>query len=161
MIEVKIKYIHKLTPVTKNDYYIFPSFIVKGHANNGESSLDCVKVCAGITACVVGIKRLLDDSQYDVIYRKGYFEIKAKFGLRQPHCDMDTCYALNTLWCQLYDIYLMFPSQFKSFEIEEIELKENEKIYAKNTKPKPFKQLGIPSHQKRLHRKTHRHFHLD
>ena len=119
----------------------YPYFSVKGHANNGTSK-ECIQVCAGITACVIGIQRLIDYTQYDVKCKSGLFEIEhGKKVDDTTYIDMDTNYALNTLLCQLYDLRNMYPSQFSKFEM--IELKENE-INGKqssNIKPKPFRKL--------------------
>ena len=119
-----------------NDYFVFPYFSIKGHANNG-SKKECIQVCSTISACVIGLTRLIDYTQYSVIEKSGVFEIKSD---GRKFIDRDTCYALNYLWCILYDLWKMYPNQFSKFEV--VERKEIEENYGKdNTKPKPFRKL--------------------
>lgn len=152
MIEVEVHYYRKNTAGTKrNDYYVFPYFLVKGHANNG-TMLDSVRVCSGVSACVIGIVRLLDTSQYNITCKSGLFEIKSLKSIDDSgQIDQDTDYALNTLLCQLFDIRNMYPTYFSRFEI--IEVKEKNNYYERNEEqPKPFRRLkrerlGLPSNQ--------------
>ena len=153
MIEVIVEYFNKKYKKQSNDMFIYPTFIVKGHANNGYSS-DCIKVCAGVSACVIGIRRLIDPNQYDVKYEKGYFELRMRkmcSDRNDIYIDMDTAYALNTLLCQLYDLNVMYPSQFSRFDMYEVKEYDYARIEPKkDQEPKPFRRrkkikLGVPS----------------
>ena len=130
---------------SSNDFYVYPYFMVKGHANNGTSK-ECIQVCAGVSACVIGVLRLVNDYQYHVNYKSGLFEIKSSVQAisDKTYIDMDTNYALNTLLCQLYDLKLMYPNQFSRFEM--IEIKENEETNYEEPKPKPFRKLRKRKH---------------
>lgn len=141
MIEVKVQYFHRhIKSKKKNDYFIYPYFLVKGHANNGRRE-DCLRVCAGVSACILGVTRLLDETQYNVTLKSGFFEIKCQKGVsNNVHIDEDTNYALNTLLCQLFDLKQMYPTQFSCFEM--IEVKERKvETYERKSKPKPFREL--------------------
>lgn len=139
MIEVVFHYYHKKVNNKNNDYFIYPYVRIEGHANNGTSK-ECIQVCAGVSACVMGIQRLLDTTQYNVDVKKGLFEIKMSSLPYNTYIDTDTNYALNTILCILYDIWKTYPSQFSRFDI--IEVKENEEPNGKeNYKPKPFRKL--------------------
>lgn len=140
MLEVEVHYYHRVKKHKGNDYFIYPYFLVKGHANNGNRD-DNIRVCAGVSTCVIGIMRLLDTSQYSIKYKTGLFEIKANCGKidDETYIDEDTNYSLNTLLCQLYDLYLMYPNQFSRFNMYEV--KENEKTYGRKESPKPFRKL--------------------
>lgn len=142
MIEVIVHYYNRAVKCkNKNDYIVYPYFMVKGHANNGASSQDCQRVCAGVSACVIGITRLIDTSQYSVTLKSGFFEIRTLKTIdKDVYIDQDTNYALNTLLCQLYDIKQMYPTQFSSFEMIEVKEK-NKKVYERKSKPKPFREL--------------------
>lgn len=140
MIEVEVHYYHKVKKYKGNDYFIYPYFLVRGHANNGNRD-DNIRVCGGVSACIIGIIRLIDLSQYNIKCKSGLFEINVNCGKidDNSHIDEDTNYALNTLLCQLYDLYLMYPNQFSRFNIYEV--KENEKTYGRKESPKPFRKL--------------------
>lgn len=150
MIEVEVHYYNRAVKYHKtNDFFIYTYFRVKGHANNGTSE-DCLRVCAGVSACVIGLNRILDREQFDIKYEKGLFEVKLKTGKvnDDTFVDKDSCYGLNTLLCQLYDLNVMYPAQFLKFDM--IEEKEIENYYANErkenspkTKPraKPFREL--------------------
>ena len=141
MIEVKVQYFHRHIRNKNNDYFVYPYFMVKGHANNG-ASIECVRVCAGVSACVVGILRLLDSSQYRINIKSGFFEIETMKSVdNHVFIDEDTNYALNTLLCQLYDLKQSYPTQFSSFEMIEVKEKKVEKYEERKSKPKPFREL--------------------
>lgn len=147
MIEVEVHYYQKHTKSkSKNDYFVYPYFLIKGHANNGKTSLECERVCAGISASVMGLLRLIDTTQYKVNVKSGYFEITSMGG-QNGWIDQDTNYGLNTLLCIIFDLWNTYPHQFKRFEM--IEIKENEENYVKPKRPKPFRklkeQLGVRS----------------
>ena len=139
MIEVVFHYYKvKTRKRTSNDYFIYPYVCIKGHANNGISK-ECVQVCAVISACCLGIQRLLDSSQYQLNLKSGMFELKLLKSI-DGYIDMDTNYGLNTMLCILYDLWKTYSSQFSRFDI--IEVKENEEPNGKqNYKPKPFRKL--------------------
>ena len=139
MIEVEVHYRHKKVHNKNNDYFIYPYFMVKGHANNGTHD-DNLRVCGGISACIIGIQRLIDYGQYNVVCQKGLFEISSVKASRDDcYIDMDTNYALNTLLCQLYDLRNMYPNQFSRFDM--IDIKESEENHERTKKPKPFRKL--------------------
>lgn len=150
MIEVIVEYRQRNIRNKNNDYFIYPYFLVKGHANNGTST-ECIKVCAGVSACVMGLLRLINEQEYSVKYKSGLFEIKLSAGKASDttYVDEDTNYALNTLLCQLFDLYKNYPSQFSKFEMINVKENENtnygEKSNNSNTKtkqrPKPFREL--------------------
>lgn len=150
MISVEVHYYNKPKPnKSKTDFFVYTLFRVIGHANNGTHE-DNIKVCAGVTTCVMGIRRLVEDDVYSVKYDKGLFEITLRVNVLKGngyYVPLDLNYALNTLLCQLYDLWRLYPTQFKKFDM--CEVKENEVLYARNqTEPKPFrkrKKLGFPS----------------
>lgn len=121
MISVKGEYIN-LQSKSKKDYFIFTDIEVEGHAEHTGYTTN-IRVCAGISACCYGIRRLLNDLQFNFKYRKGYFHVWTDYreNLRST-LDRDSVHALNTLICQLYEIYLLYPSAFKSFDL--IDVKE-------------------------------------
>ena len=122
MIKVTGKYINAMGK-TKKDYFIFTEVEVSGHASHLDYNLNKI-VCAGVSACCVGIRRLIDEGQFNLTIEKGYFHCwtERKHNLKQS-LDRDSVHALNTLICQLYEIYTMYPSAFKSFDL--IDIKEN------------------------------------
>ena len=145
MIEVLVQYRQRCIKNKNNDYFVYPYFRVKGHANNG-TSMDNIKVCAGVSACVTGVLRLVDTMKYSVKSKSGLFEITLTDSkvTDKTHIDEDTNYALNTLLCQLYDIFIMYPAQFSKFDMIEIKGEENgeeNKSNTKKRKPKPFRKL--------------------
>lgn len=155
MIEVEVQYRQRCVKNKNNDYFVYPYFLVRGHANNG-TSVECIRVCAGISACVIGIQRLIDYNQYSVKCKSGLFEIILRKSLNDhTFVDEDTNYALNTLLCQLFDLKNMYPTQFSRFDMIEIkgEVKNHEE-----RKPKPFRQLkserlGVCSNKEGTNRK--------
>lgn len=143
MIEVIVHYYHFSTAFKKtNDYFIYPYFMVKGHANNGTTE-ECMRVCSGVSACVLGLYRLFDYNQYEVTYKSGLFEVKLRNHqkITDKYVDRDTCYALNTLLCQLFELQKLYPSQFSKFDM--IEIKENYEVYGEQNFKEPirFKKL--------------------
>ena len=139
MIEVIAHYYHKKTSFKKpSDYFIFPYFMVKGHANNGTSE-ECIRLCSGVSACVLGMKRLFNYQQYEVTYKTGFFEVRLKQNkdIGDNWVDRDTCYGLNTLLCQLYELFQLYPHQFSKFDM--IEVKENKEIYGEQKLNKPIR----------------------
>ena len=140
MISVEVTYFNNIGKKKNNDFFIYTSFVVEGHANNGTSS-DCEKVCAGVSACVIGVRRLLDTTTYEVTYDKGLFKarLRTKAIPKDQYIEIDSTYALNTLLCQLYDLSMMYPSQFSKFDM--VEIKENNEYVRQNKqKPKPFRK---------------------
>lgn len=123
MVSVRCEYINEVGK-TKKDYFIFTDIEVSGHAD----ALDMphttgIKVCAGISACCYGIRRLLDDEQFKINIRSGYFRVWTEWKKNlKTNLDRDSVFALNTLVCQLYELYCAYPTSFKSFEL--IDIKE-------------------------------------
>ena len=124
MVDVRCEYINAMGK-TKKDYFIYTSIEVVGHADAFDlNHTTGIKVCAGISACCHGICRLLDISQFNFEIRKGYFKVwtDRKKNLKAT-LDRDSVFALNTLVCQLFEIYNEYPNSFKSFEL--VDVKEN------------------------------------
>lgn len=143
MIKVKCSYINQKSK-SGSDYFIFVDIEVIGHAEHSGYNTN-TKVCAGVSACCYGIRRLIDDEQFNTDIKKGYFHIwtERTRNLRQQ-LDRDSVYALNTLVCQLYEIYCQYPSSFKSFEL--IDVKENKLNDEQRNKPRkksPRKRMGL------------------
>lgn len=148
MIKVKAIYVNKPFKSGK-DYFIYTDVEVSGHASNTDYSTNN-KVCAGVSACCSGIYRLMNDEQFKVEYGKGYFHCYTNVRVNmKSRLDKDSIYALNTLICQLFEIYNRYPTAFKSFElVDEKEIIEDGKQPNKQ-KRKPFRKrrnhLGIHS----------------
>lgn len=144
MIKVKCSYIN-VPFKSGRDYFIFVDIEVMGHADHSGYNTN-TKVCAGVSACCYGIRRLIDDEQFNTDIRKGYFHIwtDRKKNLK-GQLDRDSVCALNTLVCQLYEIYCQYPHSFKEFEL--IDVKENITNYdEQRTKPRkksPRKRMGL------------------
>jgi uncharacterized protein YsxB (DUF464 family) len=110
---------------TKRDYFIFTDIEVSGHAETlNLNHTTGIKICAGISACCYGIRRLIDDDQFKMDIKKGYFHVwtNIRTDLR-ANLDRDSVHALNTLVCQLYEIYCEYPMAFKSFELVDVKEK--------------------------------------
>lgn len=140
MVEVTAKYVN-LASKRGTDYFVYTDVEVIGHATNTGYDTN-IKVCAGISAVTYGIARLLNDMQFNVEYRKGYYHVWTNYthDLKQQ-LDRDSVYALNTMVCQLYEIYKNYPNAFKKFEL--IDTKENYHEEKSNEKPirsKPFRR---------------------
>ena len=154
MISVKGEYLNA-SGKTKRDYFIFINIEVSGHAEHTGYTTN-TKVCAGISACCLGIRRLLDDDQFNVEYRSGYYHVwtNKRIDLKQT-LDRDSVHALNTLICQLYEIYILYPTAFKSFDlvdvkekIEDEERKRNheEQQWSGHTRPRKGSLQGVGVH---------------
>ncbi len=135
MISFKAKYIN-LPNKGGTDYFIYTDIEVCGHSSKAGSYTNNIRLCAGVSACCYGMRRVIDDSQFDLECRSGYFHIVV-----HPSKDMKrkldkaSVYALNTLVCQLYELYLEYPKSFNSFDL--IDVKENYDYERnKNNKPK-------------------------
>lgn len=114
MIEVYCEYHNE---GKKEDKFLFTKIVVKGHASDNNSSTTNIKVCAGVSACCFGIKNVIDTSQYHLKIGSGTFScVRETKALTR---DKQSIYALNTLVCQLYEIYRYYPNSFKSFELVE------------------------------------------
>lgn len=124
MISVKCEYAN-FPSKTGKDFFIYTNFEVCGHADAiNMNHTTGIKVCAGVSACCYGIRRVLDDCQFNIEIKKGYFHVwtDVRYDLRHV-IDRDSVYALNTLLCQLYELYCEYSKYFKSFEL--IDVKEN------------------------------------
>ena len=127
MVEVKCEYVNEMNK-RKTDYFIYLNVEVKGHANHCGYDVNKL-VCAGISACCYGIKRLINEGQFNLEINKGYFRCWTNrlYNLRET-LDKESVYALNTLVCQLYEIYCNYPNAFKSFDLVDVKEKiENER----------------------------------
>ena len=142
MVQVKCYYVN-LQSKAKSDYFVYTDIEVIGHADATDMNHTTgIKVCAGISACCHGIVRLMNSDQYNLEIRKGYFHVwtERTHDLKQS-LDKDSVYALNTLVCQLFEIYNDYPNAFTSFDL--IDEKENYESYEKerNTNhTKPFRK---------------------
>ena len=128
MINVRCEY-YNAVGKTKRDYFIYTLIEVSGHADAlNMPHTTGIKVCAGISACCYGIRRLLDSGQFNIDIKKGYFRVwtDRRKNLKQ-FLDRDSVFALNTLVCQLYELYCAYPNSFSSFELVDVKEKiENE-----------------------------------
>lgn len=128
MVEVRCNYLNAMGK-TKKDYFIYTDVEVTGHADGLDMPHTTgIKVCAGISACCYGIRRLVDEGTFNIEIRKGYFHCWTDRKKNLKEClDRDTVFALNTLVCQLYELYCSYPNSFKSFELVDVkEIIENE-----------------------------------
>lgn len=143
MITVKGQYVNEPNK-WGNDYFIFTDLEVTGHADHIDYNTNN-RVCAGVSACCYGINRLINTEQFNFEYKSGYFHIwtERTKGLKQC-LDKDTVHALNTLVCQLFEIYDRYPKAFKSFELVDIKekLKDDEQ---RTNKPSHKKRMGFHS----------------
>ena len=162
MISVRCEYANYPSKAGK-DYFVYTNFEVCGHAD----ALDMhhttgIKLCAGVSACCYGIRRLLDDGQFNVEIRKGYFHVWTNHTNDLRHVlDRDSVNALNTLLCQLYELYCEYSKYFKSFELVDVKEKienENKRTneqqwsgHHSNRRTKNLQQLGIYSLIKDTH----------
>lgn len=129
MVQVKCEYLN-VPSKSGRDYFIFTDIEVMGHAETLDMSHTTgIKVCAGISACCYGIRRLLDDNQFNHECRKGYFHVWTdRTKNLKPTLDRDSVHALNTLVCQLFEIYNEYPMLFTSFDLIDVKEKiENER----------------------------------
>lgn len=127
MISVKCEYANYPTKTGK-DYFIYTDFEVYGHADAlNMSHTTGIKVCAGVSACCYGVRRLMNTEQFKVEIRNGYFHVWTERNNNLKHIlDKDSVNALNTLLCQLYELYCEYPSYFKSFDLIDIKEKLND-----------------------------------
>lgn len=123
MISVKCEYANYPSK-SGRDYFVYTNIEVCGHADtSGMNHTTGIKVCAGVSACCYGIRRLLDENQFNVEIKKGYFRVwtDRSANLKQV-LDRDSVNALNTLICQLYELYCEYSIYFSSFDL--IDVKE-------------------------------------
>ena len=120
MVNVVAKYVN-IPNKHGTDYFIFMDLEVSGHIDKAGSYTNNIRVCAGVSACCYGIMRLVNTEQFKVECRSGYFHIwtERTHNLRQT-LDRDSVYALNTLVCQLFEIYNKYPRSFQKFELNDI-----------------------------------------
>ena len=135
MISVTAKYIN-CPNKHGTDYFIYTDIEVIGHSEKAGSYTNNIRLCAGVSACCYGMRRVLDDAQFKYECRSGYFHVSVerRKNLRQ-YLDKSSVYALNTLICQLYELYLEYPTSFSSFDL--IDVKEN---YEYERKQKNFRK---------------------
>ena len=144
MIEVKADYVNfiKETKTTKLDRFVYFDVLVTGHAQH-TGYTNNTRVCAGISACCLGIVRLLDENAYHVEYRSGYFHCWLNHKVTPKEVgwlDKESMYALNTLVCQLYEIYNNYPNAFKCFELNDIKETNDDEQRTKQEPRKPFRK---------------------
>ena len=138
MVEVTAKYVN-IKGKRGSDYFIYTDVEVIGHATNTGYDTN-IKVCAGISAVTYGIARLLNQMQYNVEYRKGYYHLWTNIRHdMKSSLDRDSVYAVNTMVCQLYEIYKNYPNAFAKFDL--IDTKELIEDEEKSSQPnKPFRR---------------------
>lgn len=106
------------------EYYQYKDFLVEGHADN-LGGVSGVKCCAGVTAVLLGLQRLLDtQGNYKYEFRNGYFRL-TQYGDEWTNKELNT--YLNLVLCQLYDIKLIYPDFFSSFETKRLFIKKGKK----------------------------------
>lgn len=142
MIEVSVKYVNliKHTKDVNIDYFVYTDIEVKGHAEH-TGYTNNTKVCAGVSACCYGIMRLITENIYKSTIKSGYFHVWTERTACFKNFDKESVYALNTLVCQLYELYLAYPKAFKKFDL--IDVKENydyERINSTSTKQHRFRE---------------------
>ena len=155
MLEVVAKYVN--TPHTmkntKTDYFVYLDVEVKGHAEH-TGYVNNTRVCAGVSAVTLGISRLISDDDFHIEHRHGYYHIWTNNCLSNlKWLDKESVYAINTMVCQLYEIYCNYPNAFSRFDLIDVkELLENEErksnTYGEQpTKPKPNirRRMGLHS----------------
>lgn len=127
MISVMFKYVYSSTKTGRDDFQ-YCEVEVSGHSAHTDAR-EQIQVCSAVSAIVNGIYRLVDDTQFFYDYGNGYFHIvrrkschATKSGVLKERVDKDTNLALNTILCQLYEVYLHYPKHFIRFDL--IELKE-------------------------------------
>lgn len=126
MISVVFKYVHRVTGTGKDDYQ-YCEVEVSGHSSKTDAR-EQIQVCSAVSAICNGIYRLVNDMQFFYDYDEGYFHIIRKKSCKhtprglEPLVDKDTNDALNTILCQLYEVYIHYPKHFNRFDL--IELKE-------------------------------------
>ena len=124
MVSVKCNYINYPTKLG-DDYFIYTDVEVMGHADTlNMNHTTGIKLCAGISACCNGIVKLINSLKFNVEVRKGYFRVWTDRKKDIRHClDKTSVYALNTLVCQLYELYCDYPSYFKTFDLVDVKEK--------------------------------------
>lgn len=158
MVEVTIRYtnVPKVTKNCKADFFIYREIEVKGHAEN-TGYYNNIRVCASISAVTLGISRLVNENQYHLEHHRGYFHLWTDWSVNSEFkkcVDKDLVYAMNTITCQLYEIYRNYPNAFKKFDlIEEKEKIDYENKQTSPTKHKPFRKrrtMGLHSIEERV-----------
>lgn len=155
MVQVKCEYAN-FQSKNKTDYFVYTDVEVIGHAESSTMNHTTgIKVCAGISACCYGVSRLINEEQFKIEIRKGYFHVWTERTKDLKQClDRESVYALNTLVCQLYEIYCNYPTAFKTFDL--IDVKERFENYERKSneqqpsgyvprKKRKGKRLGIYS----------------
>ena len=124
MVSVKCEYANFPSKSGK-DFFVYTLIEVSGHADaTSMNHTTGIKLCAGISACCYGIRRLIDDGQFNHEIRKGYFKVWTNKTHDLKHSlDRDSVFALNTLICQLYELYCEYPIYFSSFELCDVKEK--------------------------------------
>lgn len=123
MISVMFKYIYNTTKTGKDDFQ-YCEVEVSGHSAHTDAR-EQIQVCSAVSGIVNGIYRLVNDMDFLYEYGNGYFHIVRRCSYTPTHhnkVDRDTNDALNTILCQLYEVYLHYPKHFIRFDL--IELKE-------------------------------------
>jgi uncharacterized protein YsxB (DUF464 family) len=137
MLKVKAQYIN-IPSKNGTDYFIYTDIEIIGHSEQAGSYTNNIRLCAGVSACCYGIRRLIDDSQFNIECKSGYYHVWTNRTKNlKIYLDKASVYALNTLVCQLFELYNQYPSSFKSFEL--VDVKEKIESYERKQTNKPRK----------------------
>ena len=144
MIKVKFVYVDKTSRYKNADTFVYMSCEINGHSQHTGDALDYIRVCSAISGITNGIYRLVNDAMYEIEYGNGHFLIKKRHH-NPNNYDRDTNDAINTMLCQLYEIYIHFPKHFAEFEIEEIKGEEKNNETRSNAKQRKERreEMGV------------------
>lgn len=144
MISVKAEYIN-MPNKHGTDYFIYTDIEVNGHSEHTGSYTNNIRLCAGVSACCYGMRRVLDDAQFKTECKSGYFHVSVERTKNLKQClDKSSVYALNTLVCQLYELYLEYPNSFSSFDLIDVKEKYENDERKQTTFRKPKKRrMGL------------------
>lgn len=110
MIEIIVEYGETLMKTGKV-YYQYKSIKVCGHADNLGGTAG-VKCCAGVTAIILGLYRLLNKGEhYSYEFKEGYFKL-----IQYDYSNKELNYYLNLVVNQLYEISKIYPQFFSEFK---------------------------------------------
>lgn len=121
MVQVRCEY-YNVPDKRNNDYFIYTNIEVTGHADAlNMSHTTGIKLCAGVSACCYGIRHLVSND-YNLEIESGHFKVwtDKKKDLKNA-LSKESVYALNTLVCQLFELYKEYPNSFTMFDIVEKE----------------------------------------
>ena len=127
MIKVYVEY-GLVVKSSGTEYYKYKTIQVSGHADNlgGTQGIKC---CAGVTAVLLGLTRLLCQGEnYSYELKKGYFSLTQ----HEPLENKELNSYINLVLCQLYDISQIYPQFFSSFETKRLFIKKGKETQWQN-----------------------------